>query len=157
MDAMHVWTQSDGDVTKAFYADLEQRGPIGVVAVNLFRANKCSDRAKKYRGGIRGKGSYKSMAYDRKEWSIGNLVRVLGEHAAALGIVWGWKQDPAQEYHCWVIYVDLPGHGQVSFHTGTRGKGPDYPGEWDGMRMSTERICAFCDHVMQLEGKVSAR
>jgi hypothetical protein len=39
----------------------------------------------------------------------------------------------AQEFHQWVLYVDLP-TGQVSFHTAARGVGPDYPGKWDGVR-----------------------
>ena len=150
MNARHVWTQSNGEVTREFYRELEARGTVGIVAVNLFRANKCSARAKQYRGGIRGKGSFKSMAYDRKQWSIDNLCKALAEHAEGLGIRWGWKRDPAQEVHCWVIYVDLP-DGQVSFHSGQRGQGPDYAGDWDGQQLSMERICAFCDSVFARE------
>lgn len=69
-----------------------------------------------------------------------NLCR----HLAELGeLGWGWKQDPAQEFHNWVLYVDLP-NGQVSFHTAARGEGPDYAGDWDRVRdMSPTRICRF--------------
>lgn len=148
--ARRVFDGSDGAVTRALYSDLEAAGPAGVVAMNLFRAQKCSARAKVYRGGIRGQGSYKSMAYDRKNWSMDNLCKVLGVHAAALGIGWGWKLDPAQAYHSWVMYVDLPGFGQVSFHSAGRGAGPDYAGEWDRKHESESRIIAYCDQVLNL-------
>ena len=110
----------------------------------MFRANKCSARAKMYRG-----SDHRSAAYQRKEWSIGLLVDELTEHAEQFGIVWGWREDPEQPFHKWVIYVELPNaEGQVSFHLGQRGNGPDYEREWDGQRLSTERICKFCDEVL---------
>lgn len=65
MKALEVFNGSEGAITRAYYAALEQRGAAGIVAVNLFRAQKCSTRAKKYRGGIRGVGSYRGMAYDK--------------------------------------------------------------------------------------------
>jgi hypothetical protein len=46
----------------------------------------------------------------------------------------------------WVLYIDLLG-GQCSFHSPERYKGPDYPGEWDGKRLSGERIIKFCQEV----------
>lgn len=147
MRAIDVYQTSDGSVTMAFYGELQKRGAIGLVALNLFRAQKCSARAKVYRGGIRGHGSYRGMAYDRKNWSMANLCRILDENAEKLGIRWGWKQDPAAEYHAWVLYVDIP-QGQVSFHSSQRLSGPDYPGDWDGRHLSAERIITFCDQVM---------
>jgi hypothetical protein len=87
---------------------------------------------------------YRGQAYDKKQWAMDNLCR----HLAALGeLTWGWKKDPAQEYHNWVLYVDLP-NGQVSFHTAQRGEGPDYAGDWDGIKnMSPQRICSFVASV----------
>ncbi len=155
MNARFVWDQSNGDVTKAYYAQLETLGPAGIVAMNLFRANKASYRAKRYRGGIRGKGSFSSMAYAKKQWSIDNTCKVLSEHAGALGIRWGWKKDPDQSFHCWVIYVDLP-QGQVSFHSEQRGQGPDYQGDWDGERLSTERILEYCDGLLGVAAQVAS-
>ena len=148
--AVEVYNGSDGDLTRDYYAELEQRGPIGIVCVNLFRAQKCSARAKVYRGGIRGQGSYRGLAYDRKNWSMQNLCRVLMKEALALGIAWGWKRDPAQQYHDWVLYVDLP-TGQVSFHAAAHGEGPLYRGDWDGEHKSAERILAFCEQVYSQE------
>lgn len=145
--ALRIWKGSDGEATKRFYAQLNQCGVLGEIAVALFRVNKCSVRAKVYRGGIRGKGSYKQMAYDKKNWSISEVCKTLQKYSAGIQITWGWREDKAQAFHKWVIYVDLP-TGQVSFHSETRGDGPDYRQEWDGQRLSAERICQFCDAVL---------
>jgi hypothetical protein len=147
MNVAAVYAGSDGALTRRFYAELEQCGPVGLVALNLFRAQKCSARAKVYRGGVRGVGSYRGMAYERKNWSMHNLCRMLSTHGPALGITWGWKKDPMQSFHNWVLYVDLPG-GQVSFHSAERLDGPDYSADWDRQRKSAERIIEFCDAVL---------
>lgn len=145
-----VYEGSDGAITKRYYADLAKHGGIGVIAINLFRAQKSSARAKVYRGGIRGQGSYRGMAYDKKAWSLAQLCTTLQQSASECGAEYGWKRDPASPMVPWVLYVDLPeGFGQVSFHALERGPGPDYPGEWDGKRASAERICAFCDSVLR--------
>lgn len=144
MKAVEVYLGQDGSITTAYYSTLERLGPIGVVAVNLFRAQKCSSRAKVYRG-----RRFKEAAYDRKSWSMQNLVETLAKHSKALGISYGWKQDPATLFGqepSWVLYVDLP-QGQVSFHSPTRLAGPDYGGHWDGQHKSAERILEFCDSV----------
>jgi hypothetical protein len=145
-----VYDGSDATLTRAFYAELCSRGSLGKVAMNLFRAQKTSDRAKVYRGGIRGKGSYRSMAYDRKSYSMDELCAILATEAESLKIVYGWKQDPNVvfgENPSYVFYCEIP-QGQVSFHSPTRGKGPDYAGEWDGTHLSAERILAFCEAVL---------
>jgi hypothetical protein len=148
MKARNIYEGSDGAATKLYYADLETRGPVGLIAVNLLRAQKASARAKLYRGGIRGQGSFKRMAYERKAWSLANLCTVLSEYRSDPKIRFGWKQDPLAEFSVrWVLYVDLP-NGQVSFHSVDRYAGPDYPDDWDGLRLSCDRILAFCDAVM---------
>jgi hypothetical protein len=138
-----VYTGSDGDATKALYARLGAFGPAGAIAVELFRTQKASARAKVYRGGERGRGSYRRMAYDRKGWAMDNLVAALGEHGHRLGIGWGWGEDPARDPHRHVLYVDLP-TGQVSFHSAARRSGPDYAKSWDGQRGAVpSRICRW--------------
>lgn len=150
MTAAEVYEGSDGKVTTAYYSELVARcGVMGEIAVNLFRAQKCSYRAKLYRGRMRGKCSFKAMAYDRKQWSMNLLCCVLKEHGSAVGITWGWKKDSVVVFGdepSYVLYVDLP-EGQCSFHSPMRGEGPDYPGEWDGLQASCARILAFCDRV----------
>jgi hypothetical protein len=134
-----VFDGSDAVATIALYDDLKARGPEGLVAMELFRIQKASSRAKVYRG-----GGFRGRAYDKKQWAMNNLCG----HLAALGTLrWGWKLDPEQAYHNQVLYVDLP-NGQVSFHTGERGEGPDYPDNWDCVRnMSPQRICRYVADV----------
>ena len=129
LELYRVFEGSDGDTTRALYKSLEGHGPIGQVALNLFRAAKTSQRGKVYRG-----RRYRGAAYDTKEWSMGLLCAHLVDHAPSIGISsWGWGEDLEQPVHRQVLYIDLP-TGQVSFHTGLRGLGPDYPGAWDGIR-----------------------
>lgn len=135
MNVRAIYEGSNGAATQALYDRLQTFGPAGIVALNLFRASKCSARAKVYR-----RGCHKRDAYDRKQWSLSNLCTVLQIHADALGIVWGWKEDPAQAFHRWVLYVVLPVHGQVSFHSATAIGSQRFAGEWDGSRESHERI-----------------
>lgn len=144
MTALEVFTQQDGKVTKAWYAEMNQRGAAGQLAVALFRAQKRSTAAKVYRG-----GKYRRAAYDVKNWSLSEICRILVAYPS-LGLRWGWKQDPTMvqrgDPHDQVLYVDLP-QGQVSFHSDQRLHGPDYGGEWDQQNKSRERILAYCDAV----------
>lgn len=144
-----VYNASSPEETKALYNRLNVRGGIGVIATNLLRACKNSERAKKYRGG-NSNGSYRKQAYDRKQWSIENLDRELRAHAEAIGIVWGWGRDEKQFRHDAVLYVELP-TGQVSFHTEARGMGPDFTGKWDEVRgQGATRIIKFAVMVLAL-------
>lgn len=139
---LRVYRGSNGDATKALYAELEKIGPAGIIAVNLFRAQKASERAKVYRRGFKG------AAYEKKQWSMDNLASALGVHAPALGFIWGWGKDEKQPFHTHVLYVDLP-TGQVSFHAADRGAGPDYPKLWDGMPgQSPDRICRWVGRLL---------
>lgn len=180
-----IYYGSDGDATRGLYARLEQLGPVGVVAMNLFRAQKCSSRAKVYRGrgGRQGRGKFSREAYQRKSWSMSNLCQALETHAQTLTLTaydgslpfsafaasyqtvygedvapaetvrWGWATDESVQFGesaSWLLYVDLP-HGQVSFHSPTRGRGPDYPGQWDGQRNVGElRVLRFVEVVLAL-------
>ena len=136
-DLLRIYLGSNGAETKGLYEEMERVGDIGRIATHLFRAHKNSSRAKDYRGCGR------SAAYRTKDWSIGSLSHLLGTHAGALGLQWGWGIDSAQGYHRDVFYIDLPA-GQVSFHTAGRGEGPDYPGTWDGVRdQGATRICKW--------------
>lgn len=136
-NAALVFTESDGRLTVAYYRRLQEKGAMGIIAMNLFRAQKTSERAKQYRG--RG---YKQASYDVKNYSLSQLCASLGNH-----LPWGWKRDPNTTAYEWVLYVDLP-TGQVSFHSATRGDGPDYPGEWSGEHTSRENVLAFCDSIL---------
>lgn len=86
-DIEATYRASDGEATRLLYAELLALGAAGVIAVNLLRACKCSERAKLYK---RGRG-YKTMAYERKDWSINNLAGAL--FVDDIGLRWGWAID----------------------------------------------------------------
>lgn len=148
MTPLEIFEGSNGEATKALYEKLAQLGPIGHVALNLFRACKCSGRAKVYRG--RSSKEWRSNAYDRKNWSLQQLTDALQKEGDAIALQWGWKIDPAQEFHKWVLYVELP-TGQVSFHAATRTCEREYAGEWDQTTNSPSRIIAFVDQLLANE------
>lgn len=138
MRAIDIMAQNNGDVTKSYYAELAKAGWLGELGVALFRAQKRSMAAKSY-----GRSRYRGAAYDVKNWSMSEVCRLLGQQQQ---IRYGWKEDPNTPGYSWVLYVDLP-QGQVSFHSPTRMAGPDYPGDWDGQKLSADRIMEFCDMV----------
>lgn len=143
VDVSAIYNGSDGEATKALYAKLEALGPRGDVALNLFRAMKCSARAKVYRG-----RNYRSAAYDRKQWSIDNLCRALVNFPATLDLPWGWGRDEKAVGFEDVLYIDLP-VGQVSYHSGRRGDGPNYAGAWDGVTgTGPQRVCRWASLVL---------
>lgn len=141
MTAIEVFKQRNGDVTRAYYAELNKLGPLGELAVALFRAQKRSTAAKSYRG-----GGYRHAAYDVKNWSLSEVCRILTQYPSALPFPWGWQQDPKTPGFEWVLYVELP-TGQCSFHSAERLGGPDFAGVWDGQKTSAENIIAFCESL----------
>lgn len=142
---IRTYQGSDGEATKALYARLLPLGPAGDIAVNLFRAQKASERAKVY------SRRYRGHAYDKKQWSMDNLCEALALHAASIGLTWGWGLDDKQALHCHVLYIELP-TGQVSFHTENRGKGPDYLAGWDNMvDKSPDRIIRWVARILNAE------
>jgi hypothetical protein len=142
MDAQTVFNQQNGEVTKAYYAEMNSKGLPGQLAVALFRAQKRSTAAKKYR-----RGRFTRDAYDVKNWSISEVCRILDTMAAFESAPqWGWKRDSKTPGYEWVLYVDLP-TGQCSFHSPQRLSGPDYLKDWDGIGMSEPRIIRYCDMV----------
>lgn len=143
-DIVAVYHGSDADRTRALYALLETFAPRGPVAVKLLQACKASERAKMY-----SRSRWRHAAYDKKDWAIGELCRSLVASADELGIAWGWARDPKSVGFEDVIYIDVPGCGQVSFHTSYRRDGPDYAGSWDGVRGGApDRICRWAEAVL---------
>lgn len=142
-----VYEGSNGDLTKAFYREMDSRSIHGQLATALFRAQKRSSAAKKYRG-----RKYTSAAYDVKNWSMSEICRIL----SALGneYAWGWKYDANKVGYEWCLYVVLD-QGQVSFHSADRLAGPEYEGEWDGTHVSADRIIKFCEQVLAMESSSS--
>lgn len=140
MIAAEVYRQNNGDVTRAYYEAMNKRGYGGMLAVALFRAQKRSDAAKRYRKGP----GFKTKAYEVKEWSISQVCMIL--QRGNFGFSWGWREDAKSPGHPWVLYVDLP-TGQCSFHTARRLEGPNYTRPWMPGDGSLTAILAFCDSI----------
>jgi hypothetical protein len=203
MNVSTIYHGSDGEATKLLYETLATlpngRAMHGLIAMNLLRAQKASARAKVYRGGVRGQGSYKGMAYAKKNWSLAQLCDALIKaeslpvnaractpenidywrrwSASARRVrelfvsesdmtaanarqlldtraepppftsTWGWREDAGQEFHKWVLYVELP-TGQVSFHSAAPLTAHRYASEWDGAGFSETRIIAYAQAVL---------
>lgn len=139
LDGYSVFSGSCAAVTRTYLAELTKCGLLGRIAAELFRAQKSSTRAKRYRGG------YKELAYGRKGGCLEKLCTYLQEDNCGIG--WGWGNDPSESYAPHVLYVDLP-TGQASFHSPVRFCGPDYPGEWDTGSDSLESVVGFCNQIM---------
>lgn len=139
---------SDGDRTRALYLRLLEVGEgRGDIAVNLLRTCKNSERAKCYKS-----GRSAAKAYATKDWAIGQLVLALKIHGDEAGFTWGWGYDAKTVNFEHVLYVDVPGAGQVSFHTGYRGEGPDYGKPWDGAKgTGAARVIRYAEAVLSLD------
>jgi hypothetical protein len=161
LPAFTIFEGRDADQTRRFYSQLEAAGPMGAIALNVFRACKKSTLAKQYKGGNR-YGSFKGQSYDQKQWALDQLCKTLLVHAHAKKVIWGWKEDRAVlfgEASSWVLYVDLPFgrdakqetvRRQVSYHCPKRGVGPDYLGEWDGIVGGSNQVAIeFADLVLK--------
>jgi hypothetical protein len=144
MNPWEVYKQQNGDITKAYYAEMNAKGYAGMLAVALFRAQKRSDAAKRYRNHFSGD------AYDVKNWSLEQVVAILTRHD--FGFEWGWKEDPHTPGFTWVLYVDLP-TGQCSFHTrhpicaARKCEIKRYTGRWNPGEGSLTAILLYCDSV----------
>lgn len=141
-EVLAAYCGSSADLTRALFARLEPIGAAGAVAIDIYRAQKASERAKVYRRG------YVREAYAKKQWAMDNLCRALTQHAPALGLEWGWGLDPKTINFPHVLYVELP-TGQASFHTSERLAGPEHGKPWDGAPgQSAERICRYIARVL---------
>ncbi len=141
-DILAVYRGSSAEATRALYRRLEALAPRGPIAVKLLQACKASERAKTY------SRRFAAQAYDKKDWAIGELCRAL---IAEPDVVtsWGWGRDPKAVGFENVIYVDVPGSGQISFHTEHRRDGPDYRAAWDGaVGNGPTRICLWAAMVI---------
>lgn len=143
-----IFYGSNPVATRRLCIELRQRGHIGHIAAALFHVQKCSSRAKVYRGGkLCEDGStmrYSDLAYCRKGEFLQRLAELLAHDSC--GMNWGWGLDLKQPNAKHVLYIDLP-QGQVSLHSVHRFAGPDYPGKWDESRASEDRVIEFCDAV----------
>jgi Putative quorum-sensing-regulated virulence factor len=55
------------------------------------------------------------------------------------------------------LYVELPDHGQCSFHSASAASNKEFAGQWDSSKPVHETILEFCDFVFQSEEKREIR
>jgi hypothetical protein len=131
---------SNGGASRTICSGLAKISRLGELAAELYRTQKASSRAKCYANSAYGK--YRERAYERKNACIKKICCILKDFGE--WIVWGWGTDSGQPRYPWVLYIELPSIGQVSFHSKERFQGPDYTGGWDGLKYSEERIVSLC-------------
>lgn len=136
--------------------------PYGRLLRALDRAQGANERAKArsangihfhgYSGGRFRRANYRSSRaarardYAAKEQAIGEATGL----ASAGGVKFGWARSDDAGVP-WVVYFEIP-TGQVSFHSPTRGVGPDYDSEWDGAPdMTRMRLDAAIQAVLNPE------
>lgn len=141
VSAQEAFDSRDSAVTLRYQNDLILRGKAGQLAFGLFRAQKRSTRAKTYRRGLR------RNAYEGKHEALKYVDSVLTRNPDLVS-GWGWRIDRNQQYHNQVLYVDLIGIGQCSFHDEIAASSQKYAGEWDQSKPSLDSILAYCDFVM---------
>lgn len=144
-----IYAHSGGEETQALFAELEALGAMGVLAKNLFRAQKCTQRALDQAATV-----WAHYAMGRKRWALDQLLDQLRvtPPAELPGITYGWVSDldagdPERPY---ALVVTLP-TGTVSFRSKILHPGPTLPrAAWDGADMPTivARILAFVDLVL---------
>lgn len=135
-----IYAGSDGDATRALFDELY--GVRGALAVCLFRASKCTERA------AGAQGHYRDIAVGRKRWALEQLLIALQENAT---YGYGWSFNLEDEKLPWVLRVDLP-QGPVRFPTAVKGDGPVYPGPWaPDDQQTAPRVVAFVNAVLRGE------
>jgi hypothetical protein len=87
----------------------------------------CSTQAKKYFG------EWRDKKYAEKSELILQLVNLCRENS------WIFGKHESETYPRWIVYFELPGCDQISFHTSLKCPDdiPDYASDWDGIRNST--------------------
>ncbi len=144
MKALEVFTQQNGEVTKAYYAEMQKLGELGEIAVCLFRAQKRSSRAKDYR-----RGKFRRLAYDAENVEFAGALQG-AEAALRKARHWVGMEGRSERTFRRTRFVDSvrgPSDGPVQFPQSIRFDGPDYSGEWSGLPNSADVIIRFCDRV----------
>ena len=78
-------------------------------------------------------GKYVDKIYKEKERQIAALAELCKEH----GWIYG-KQESDVRNASHIVYFELPGCEQISFHTNLDVEGfPEYEKDWDGLECST--------------------
>ena len=88
--------------------------------------------AARYFGGDCGGQTYAEIAYLKKGENIEVLIGIFESQGWVFGVLPSDVNQTAD-----IIYFDIPGVGQLSWHYSPPEPLPVYPGEWDGKENST--------------------
>ena len=104
-----------------------EKHPIARAFRLALEIEDCSTQAKKYR-----LSEWTTKKYKEKSELIEKLIRLCE--------IEGWRygkhnSDNFQTKH--IVYFELPGCEQISFHTNLRFEISEYPNQWDGKKQST--------------------
>jgi hypothetical protein len=88
--------------------------------------------AARYFGGNCGGYTYAEIAYMKKGEKIETLIGICESQGWVFGVL---PSDVSQTTH--IIYFDIPGVGQLSWHYSPERMLPVYSGKWDGKEGST--------------------
>lgn len=112
-------------------------------AADATRYSEYNDRSEYRWHNYHASRSARQRDYAEKSQSIAHACNAAGE----AGIVFGWAPS-LQEDVPWIVYFDLP-TGQMSFHCNKRGQGPEYGGNWDGLKdEGTNRVQRAIDGLI---------
>lgn len=145
MRASEAFDARDAELTIGYQNELLMRNKAGQLAFGLFRAVKRSQRAKAYRGSLR------RSSYGAKDDALKYIDYLLQRCARELHVEWGWQRDNKAVNYEHVLYVDLPGCGQASFHCSERHSQKPYNGKWDESSKSTASVLMYCENSMHAE------
>jgi|SRR5271157_3843636 len=106
--------------------------------------------AKRYFGGNGGGYTFAEISYHQKHINIDTLIEICRLEGWVFGV-----QPCSAISTTHIIYFEIPGVGQVSWHYSPRGPLPIYSGQWDGKDGSTLPKLEVAIFVM-LTGAVAA-
>ena len=113
---------------------LAKTDPLARAYYDAFEAEEASILAKKY--SFQRSQDYTDKYYDQKSDLIWRLVAICKEHNYKFGIK--YSPEFEESYIRYIIYFDLPGCAQISWHTPDVPDGcPVYDGEWDEAEVTT--------------------
>jgi hypothetical protein len=107
---------------------LNRIGRTSILARAFRLALEIEDKSalgKKYRG------EWSDRCYAEKTKLIHDLIRIFQQQG------WTYGKHASGTYPRWIIYFEIPGCEQISFHTDLTIEVPDYPKEWDRKTNST--------------------
>ena len=115
--------------TRAVKLSLNRLGKTSEYARALRIALEAEDQnvtAKRYFGGDIGGMTYAQVSYARKSENIERLIVIAREQGWKFGVQFS---DVPSTSH--IIYFEIPGVGQISWHYSPPRPLPDYDGQWD--------------------------